>query len=252
MATMLMWTWADGAPPQTLTFDLTESEDHKLDATVTDHAVERGANVADNVRPELDEVTVNVFISNAPLDADNAITGQVTSLAPYLPMRAPIIPPTPVTLDVPQWERPFPGVGFQVAGVALLVAGLPPTPPPIGVTVNTLTFLGPFDAVRDALTDLVRIKDTPRLVQVTTPQKTYDSMAITSIGMSRDKDTGTGAKLSIKFKQVRLVATQIVTAPAGLPRAGSMVSKGTQVPKDSDKVPEKTSLLKAGLKWLGK
>jgi hypothetical protein len=64
--------WTDEAGNQNgLTFDLIVSEQWEEGATVTEHPVEQGADVADHVRVELRKCELKVWATNEPIDANN-------------------------------------------------------------------------------------------------------------------------------------------------------------------------------------
>ncbi len=66
MSAFFYWTNKAGAN-KVLWFDVTTEEQHHLKAEITEHPVEEGINVTDNVRPAADTLSLTCFISNAPL-----------------------------------------------------------------------------------------------------------------------------------------------------------------------------------------
>lgn len=52
-----------------ISVDASIEETHVSSALVTDHAVEEGSNITDNVRPENDQITIEMMISNTPVSA---------------------------------------------------------------------------------------------------------------------------------------------------------------------------------------
>lgn len=61
----LYWTDKAGAF-RTLYFDAVISETQDITSQVTEHPVEKGANITDHVRAEIDRVHLEVFVSNTP------------------------------------------------------------------------------------------------------------------------------------------------------------------------------------------
>lgn len=59
--------------------DASVSETHQGDVDVTEHPVERGANIADHARPKPESITIEGLISNTPLPAPNGQLTKVTS-----------------------------------------------------------------------------------------------------------------------------------------------------------------------------
>lgn len=50
-----------------LAFDVVTQEIHTMKNSITEHPVEKGANVTDHVRAEVDNITLDVFVSNSPI-----------------------------------------------------------------------------------------------------------------------------------------------------------------------------------------
>lgn len=67
MSAFLEWTDTSGRSRR-MYWDLTVTLGLSLTQQITDHAVEQGANTVDHSRTLPDEVTLEVFVSNAPLD----------------------------------------------------------------------------------------------------------------------------------------------------------------------------------------
>lgn len=53
--------------PSIITADATETEEHTHTATISRHPVDKGADIADNVRTEPDRVSLTLWFSNTPL-----------------------------------------------------------------------------------------------------------------------------------------------------------------------------------------
>lgn len=50
-----------------LAFDVVTLETHAIRNEITEHPVEKGANVTDHVRAEVDSISIEVFVSNSPI-----------------------------------------------------------------------------------------------------------------------------------------------------------------------------------------
>lgn len=70
MGAYLVWVDANGVQ-NTLKFDLVESEDWSEPTTITEHPVEQGSDVADNVRVSLLRCKLSIFATNDPIGANN-------------------------------------------------------------------------------------------------------------------------------------------------------------------------------------
>ena len=66
MATLLIWE-DDSGQTVSVRFDVISTETHELLNAITEHSVEEGSNVSDHVRPELDRVMLEGYVSNKPL-----------------------------------------------------------------------------------------------------------------------------------------------------------------------------------------
>lgn len=66
----------------TIVVDAIKRETHPLKNTITDHPVEEGSPFSDHSRPEADTVTLDCFVSNTPLSAEQRQRIE-TALGPY-------------------------------------------------------------------------------------------------------------------------------------------------------------------------
>lgn len=207
-------TWGDAITDPasalgSLTFDAILSEDHERTAVVTDHAVEKGSNIVDHVRPLPDRLSLEAFVSNSPItSADSQLL--------------------PLTLDLPQ-----PGqAGFLAGGTgALLSKGLQAIGLqkgyPSSITAQVMQFSGETDYVRATYEQLTFLRDTATLLEVVTPQASYPNMVLERIGLHRDAQTGTSGTFSLEFRQIRVVSSKITDAPQpSIPRNAPSLSKG--------------------------
>ncbi len=60
------------------------------------------------------------------------------------------------------------------------------------------------------------IKDQGRLVDVATKLRDYTSMAITSLSVTRDKDTANVLSFSLSLREIQIATTEVVTPPVPL------------------------------------
>jgi hypothetical protein len=176
-------------------FDLTVSESHEATVTITDHPVERGANISDHGRPGLPSVSVEVYMTNTPINDLNG-RGSIQSR-----------------------RLTFPDQG--VLGIQTLPRA------------SVLTFPEPFDRVKDTHDILEDLRVRVALLSVITSTRTYDSMLITRVSMPRDEKGG--ANFQLDFQQIRTVTTASVTAPKPAEKRGNgLVKKGAQTGKTGD------------------
>lgn len=251
----LSWTDATGLP-NSLVFDLVISEEWEEDATVTEHPVEKGANSADHVRVELAKCTLTVFATNEPMAGGN----QFTSFPLLgLPLIAKVWMSNIGLRGLIQGVGGGVGaalggtVGNIVGGVAgaALASFIPP-----GQEVDTPFVasvyqpIGPAqDWVQQTITLLRALKNTAQLITVVGSKQTTPNMVIETLSYIRSQDEGSGATIAIGFKEVRIVSTQVVSAPLpAIPRAAPPVSKGAQNPAQA---PVPASWLSGIASWAG-
>lgn len=225
-------TWGDPVndPPSALgsmSFDAVLSEEHDRGAIVTDHPVEQGTNIVDNVRPLPDRITLDVFVSNSPINSPDADR-------------------QPLTLDLPQ-----PGQGSFLAGgtsaiigsaaqalLSVIGFGKPPNN-----TALVDQFYGDTDYVQNAFDQLTTLQSTATLLSVITPHVTYTNMVIENVKMHRGPSTGTSANITIELREVVIVYSAVVAAPLpSIPRGAPTASTGAQATKPASE--QKASLAK--------
>lgn len=212
-----------------LHFDAVLVEEHELTAEVTQHTVEQGSPIVDHVRPNPDEVTLTVFVSNTPIRSPD---GQV------LPLTLALDPPGPSGL-LAGGTSGLIGKGLQAIG---LQDGFPSA-----ITPNVLQFIGETDYVQNALKTLTQLRDTATLLSVVTPRKFYSNMVVRRIAMHRDAGTGTGAQFELSFLEVRIVSSNIVDAPLPtIAKAAPTVDKGKLDPTAAS-APKQSVALKNAL-----
>ncbi len=94
----LSWVDDAGNPQQFVCF--VKSEDYDFGADVTDHPIENGSNITDNVRVKNDEASVFFIETDSPVDSNNWATmslGVQTITAPSVPGANPAPQVLPVT-----------------------------------------------------------------------------------------------------------------------------------------------------------
>lgn len=268
----LVWTDSTGQQ-NTFVFDNVISEEWKNNATITEHPVEQGANVADHVRVEVPEVTLTIHATNEPLGSNQYQQATIGPAQVTIPM--PSWSPGSGLVVVPTWQNLIAvraaaaavvglvgGNGAALGAVGALAgagaiagafgvslpifngveidepivtnAGLQPSAPGAPISVTTQTWPQGFDFVEQQVADLLALKDAAQLIEVRGSKQTESNMVIQSLGYSRSSEEGTGAVITLGLKQVRIVATQVVAAPIpALPRAQKPTNKGAQNGSDA-------------------
>jgi len=229
-------TWkGDTGQTYTLTLDASVREVHTGSSTVTDHPVERGSNVADHIRPDPDQLTIEGVISNTPhfLPVDH-VGG--------------------IVLEDKQIQGARVSTGSAVArvplagGAAGLVSSFVPLPTNLIGKIGTGTFQtavvtgfsGDFDRVTECYKELLRIRSEGQLVRILTTLRSYDNMAMTQLEVTREAGSGNSLELSLGFKNVRFGVTKNEPVPK-IPVASK--PKGTSVKKEHEAETDDSSLL---------
>lgn len=205
-----------------LDYDLTISETHTHMADVTDHPVEVGSDVSDNVRINPTELSLVIFMTNTPHRAQTVYgAGDTFSYGGDLES---------VDLVVPTYEPPLeptPGSLFRLAEGAIGAALDAITGGPGPLKASLLSFPSAFDRLKDMHNALIDIESAGTLCTVVTLTKNYDDMLITGITLPRE--TFGGAEITVAFKQIRVVSSKTVIAPTPKePKGLPAVSKGAQ------------------------
>jgi hypothetical protein len=207
-------------------FDLTISEGHEATSEVTEHPVEQGSNIADHVRQNPQSLTLEMYVTNTPIE--DIGRGVVDVLELNLPQYTP--PPAPT---------------FTALEGAL-------TPPPVPVRVQVLNFNQPFDRVKEIHDQLLDLWKAGATMSAVTSVRTYDTMVLTGINMPRTEPGG--ATFTLGLKQVRTVTTAKVAAPKPAEKRGAPgQSKGSQStnPMGGKDAAKASSLLAKALEALG-
>lgn len=240
MGAFLQWFDTAGNA-QTLSFDVVEKENPNFPTEVTEYAVEKGANVADNVRVGTKSIELNVFVSNEPI-LTNPMFGQGQNAAQALQTPATNQPPlVPTVLTQATWfTLPF---GVPILGALVAHEVDVPFAPQVGlqpklsdtVSPTVLTFPSFFDAVKQTHDLLDQLRTNVQILTVFGTKGTYDNFVVEKFEMVRDKTTGTGARFNIDLKELRLVTTLVVKAPSPtVPRAQAPKNKGSQSPEGAN------------------
>lgn len=92
----------------------------------------------------------------------------------------------------------------------------------------------PRTLAKDAYDELRRIMDEGQLVRIVTELRDFDNMALTSIGVTRDKDSGTILDATIRLREVIIATTETVEPPepvAAKKNRSKKTNRGKQIAK---------------------
>jgi hypothetical protein len=238
-----------------LKFDVTISTTYEGVVQVTDHPVESGVNTVDHARKEPDRVTLEVFVSNAPIHSDLRDGAEATvslDIAGYKPQGRQ----ASVDLKVAKWEAPLeptPGAVFNkvqgfVEGIfspERKYKAIVPGPDFIQakkLSALALQFDKPFDVIAETVGALDSMQGTGELVTVVTDARDFENMLLEHYTAPRDASTGDGLRLTLEFRQARIVETKVVSAPVKEPKAAARKDKGAQAGQSAED--QKQSILR--------
>ncbi len=173
--TSITWILASGQL-QSIDLDATVRQAHESSATATEHTVERGANVSDHVRANLDRITLEVVVSNQPI-------------------------------TVPKTQMD--GIG-RAAGGLEIVDGF------TGITLaqaNVLVFDSDFDRVRTIYDLLLDLKSSGEIVSIITTLREYEDMVLLRVSPVREAATGDALVATVEARQINVVDSEVVQAP---------------------------------------
>jgi hypothetical protein len=243
----------------TIWIDVSISEKHSLSADVTEHPVEDGGNISDNVRPSPRVVQIEGLVSNHPteLPLSHAGGARATDDAGFIdvttvPGRR--LPPMSQGVQGEPSDLGFiPGGGQALALTGLVggALGLDVTMPRrrfaaerynedrSGRTfyaVNALAFTEEFDRVGAVYQALVDVATEPRLVRLVTGLDIYEDCALSDLSFDRSSDIGRDAlRFSATCKVLRIVNAEEVAVPLAAEQRGKPgKSRGKQATTETD------------------
>lgn len=225
-------TFVDGSGAlRVITFDCTVRVLHNGTAVVTEHPVDQGANVADNIRPENRRLTLEVEVTNTPVLVPAGKQGGVAPLVLSLGDVSEMISPAAASSS----QTSLFGFG-TVGSVSVTPAAYQASPRT--VTVNVLQFATVFDRVREVSEALEELRVGGTLVSVTTKLRQYPTMAIASV--SEPEEAADSITFTIELVAVRLAQSETVEVqpPTKELRAKKKTTAGTQTgytPPDNTK-----------------
>jgi hypothetical protein len=227
----VIFTWPDDSGATvSMSFDVDTSEAHNLTNLITEFPVETGSNIADHVVPQLNQFTIEGFVSDTPIASNPGVDGisEVTS----------------VELQVP--EPPSPGITAPGRALVGAISGLIAGAVPKRATLLTFAdFKSRIRAVMDLLED-ARVN--ARLIRIVTSLKEYDDMVIESLSPSRTPEMGSTTQFVLTLKEVKFVTSETVDAPVPTEAIGAVPKAvGSKAGKDA-KGGEKRETLRSTLK----
>lgn len=207
---ILLATYPDGSQTG-IVFDASVNETHGMTAQVSEHQVESGPNVTDNIRPLPRRISVQGIITNNPIALSigqtplTQIGGASERVADFKYAVSANGRTTPVAYTATQFSAQFDRVGDAYAEFCKSILGIVETDSApaqiVGVAIFTLT----------------------------TTLKTYNNLAVTNFSAQRNAEFGNALFFTVDFQELRIVSTQEVAALPSQKQLGK--NKGAQAPK---------------------
>jgi hypothetical protein len=194
-------------PPRHVTIgdvwiDVSVREGHELQAEVTEHPVESGANVADHIRPLPAAISIEGIVTNHPIELPRSHAGTARASSASIEVEGE---PSMGALSM------VPGVD---QGVALLGALKLDVRSKVAFAAMALHFTEPFDRVSAVHAALVSIVERRQLVTIVTGLMTYDNVALTSLSIERSGAVGRDKlEFSASGRVLRIVRSQTAKLP---------------------------------------
>ncbi|KKN75990.1 hypothetical protein LCGC14_0375470 [marine sediment metagenome] len=255
-----------------ISVDATIEETHNNAALVTEHAVDEGTNISDNVRPENDRYTVTVMITNTPIRQPGShASGATSAFQPTIlfatspPRRQdgnPILtnpgsPPRTVrdltkgvsigAIAAAAGAPAVVGLGITFAG-SVKIPGIKPqfTPQPIipeaaadGPGATVLQFSQEFNRVNEVYEELRKIIATGTFIKIVTSLRTYENMIFEN--METPIEATDSVRITLDAVQVRVVSTETVQITEPLQTRGEKSRKRGNKRTTEDKAPERSA-----------
>jgi len=188
-----------------LEFDAVMNETHGVTSTVSSHAVERGADVADFKRPGQRTISLQGIVTNTPLG-----------------------------------DVPFSGKSDNSLGVQVQVQAVPGT---VGSKAVTKQYTREFNRVKDMFDELYSLCESATLLTVATDLFVYENVQMINVSAPRTESDGESITFTVDLVQIRVVETRLVevptpTQPRGRPRNSRGQATTTQVDTTATPTPE--------------
>jgi hypothetical protein len=243
----------------TIWIDVSLSEKHSLTAEVTEHPVEDGSAISDNVRPQPRTVQIEGLVTNHPTELPLSHAGGVRASedAGFIDVTTvPGVRLPPMSHEIqgePADVGFIPGAsqGLAIAGIIPGVLGLDISLPRrrfaaelhnedregrTFYAVNALAFSEEFDRVGAVYQALVAVATEPQLVKLVTGLDIYEEVALTDLSFDRSSDTGPNAlRFTCSCKVLRIVNAQTLRVPRPAEERGKPgQSRGKQATEQID------------------
>lgn len=232
MSVVLTWEDDSGAAVSA-EFDCDMQETHEGTNIITEHPVEDGPDISDNVRPQLRRFSVEGYVTDTPMFGNPDVINQASFKS--------------IEIQLP--EKPFQfGISNAInAGVGALSNLIAPAPPLKISMLQFDNFKSRKRAARDLLED-ARVN--ARLIRILTDLVEYDNMVIEQVTITKNPEDGNGCTFNVSLKEIEKVSSDVTVAPEPAEVSGAVPkAAGSKNAKDdAEKLDaKKKSLLASAL-----
>lgn len=218
MSVAILWHDDTGAVVSAV-FDVDEQETHDLQNVVTEHPVEDGQDVTDNVRPQLDRFTIQGYVSDTPLFSNPGVVG----VASFVELE----------LQIPEYPLQLSESGLITAGIGALSEAILGKPKYRATLLRFENFKSRKRAMFVAFKDA---RDSARVSRIITSMHEYENMVVEQITVTRAPGDGNGAVFTVTLKEIDFVTSEEVESPTPTEIAGkTRNATGSQNTADDDK-----------------
>jgi len=224
-----------------LEFDVVTDESHEGILVVTEHPIEKGANIADHAIPQNAKCTITGLVTNTPID-NRIKSGSVANVEVDVPIVTYFGKIVEVQRKKYRAVPPLNPAGFAIGaletGIDILsdeISGpmqFPVQDSRTDVTKRSLTVLQfdqDFDRVSEVLYQLEDLQQRKVIGTLITPKRSYENMILQHYTAPRKAKAKGSITVTCDFVQVQIVNTEIVSAPKPLQERGKRAqAKGKQ------------------------
>lgn len=197
---IMEFVWQGHTEIGSIALDASVDEAHTMTATATSHPVETGSNITDHVHQDPRMIRIEGFITNHPIQKPPSQAEGVREVQKEFTWKA--------DPDIPLVQVGGPGI---IGGVTGAIASA------VGADLHSATATGfepLFDRVQDVYEEMEAIYNESRVIDIVTSLKVYFNMVIESLEVVRDAARGNSLPFTVTARQVAIVETGVVPAPA--------------------------------------
>lgn len=239
MSTTIIW-FDDAGAAVSATFDADEAETHDLQNIVTEHPLENGADITDNVRPQLPRFTIQGYVTDSPTFSDPGVVNSASFVS--------------LELQIPPYPLQISESGLIAAGVGAVVDLFSPPKTPKGTLLKLNQDASVASRKKAMFKALEDARLNARLCLVRTSFVDYNDMIIEQITVTRAPIDGNGAVFAVSLKTLEFVTSEKVDAPQPSEISGTVTNaSGSKNGADDDAKRAKTNktILARGADALG-